>query len=96
MEGLSIILITLPFVIPIIEHLGLSLVWFGVTWVIIDELGLVTPPFGLNLFALHAVVPKHSILTIAAGTLPFFPAVIVTLILVTAFPQIILWLPSMM
>lgn len=94
LEGLSIMLITLPFVVPIISHLGLSLVWFGVTFVVIDELGLVTPPFGLNLFALHGVVPKHSILTIAAGTIPFFPAVIALIALVTAFPQVILWFPS--
>lgn len=96
MEGLAIILIMLPFVAPIITHLGFSLVWFGVTWVIIDELGLVTPPFGLNLFALQSVAPKYELLTIARGTLPFYPAVTLLIILVTIWPDIIMWLPNLL
>lgn len=96
MDGLSMLLITLPFVIPIIEGLNLSLVWWGVVYVIVDEMALVTPPFGLNLFAIRSVVPKYSILTIARGTIVFFPGIIATLALTTVFPKIVLWLPSLM
>jgi len=96
MDGLSMLLITLPFVIPIIEGLNLSLIWWGVVYVIVDEMALVTPPFGLNLFAIRSVVPKYSILTIARGTIVFFPGIIATLALTTVFPKIVLWLPSLM
>lgn len=96
MDGISMLTITLPFVIPIIEGVGWNLVWWGVVFVIIDELALVTPPYGLNLFAIRGVVPKYSIFTVAAGALPFYPAVLITLALATAFPQIVLWLPDLM
>jgi len=95
MDGISMMTITLPFVIPIIEGVGWNLVWWGVVYVIIDELALVTPPYGLNLFAIRSVVPKYSIFTVAAGALPFYPAVIIALVLTTAFPQIALWLPNL-
>ena len=96
MDGISMMTITLPFVIPIVEGVGWNLVWWGVVYVVVDELALVTPPYGLNLFAIRGVVPKYSIFTVAAGALPFYPAVLITLALCTAFPQIVLWLPGIM
>ena len=93
MEGISIMLLSLAFVAPILELLGFHLIWFGVIMVVVNELGLVTPPFGLNLFALHAVVPKYSIFTIAWSAVPFYPAVLTLLTLCVAFPDIVMWLP---
>ena len=92
MEGLSIMLLSLPFVVPIMGDLGFSLLWFGVVLVVVNELGLVTPPFGMNLFALHGVAPEHSIFTSARSAVPFYPAVLILLALCVAFPEIILWL----
>lgn len=96
MDGISMMTITLPFVIPIIEGVGWNLVWWGVVYVVVDELALVTPPYGLNLFAIRGVVPQYSIFTVALGALPFYPAVLITLALCTAFPQIVMWLPNLM
>jgi tripartite ATP-independent transporter DctM subunit len=93
MEGISIMLLSLAFVAPILEMLGFNFIWFGVIMVVVNELGLVTPPFGLNLFALHAVVPRYSIFTIAWAAVPFYPAVLILLTLCVAFPDIVLWLP---
>jgi tripartite ATP-independent transporter DctM subunit len=96
MEGISIMLLSLAFVAPILELLGFHLIWFGVIMVVVNELGLVTPPFGLNLFALHAVVPRYSIFTIAWAAVPFYPAVLILLTLCVAFPDIVMWLPFLL
>jgi tripartite ATP-independent transporter DctM subunit len=96
MEGISIMMLSLAFVAPILTMLGFNFIWFGVIMVVVNELGLVTPPFGLNLFALHAVVPKYSIFTIAWAAVPFYPAVLILLTLLVAFPKIVLWLPFLL
>jgi C4-dicarboxylate transporter, DctM subunit len=95
-DSFSMMLLTLPFVTPILSDLGFDLVWFGVVFVILAEIGLVTPPFGLNLFVLQGVVPKHDLLVIARGTLPFVLPALVLVVLLTLFPQLVLWLPSML
>ncbi|MFC2008859.1 TRAP transporter large permease [Chloroflexota bacterium] len=96
MEGISIMLLSLAFVAPVITGLGFNFLWFGVIVVIVNELGLVTPPFGLNLFALHGVTPEYSLFTIARAALPFYPAVLITLALCTVYPQLITWLPQVL
>jgi len=94
-DTISMLLLTLPFVSPLIADLGFNPIWFGVTYVVLGEIGIVTPPFGLNLFVLHSIVPKHDIITIALGALPFiFPALLMVVIL-TAFPDLVLWLPRL-
>ncbi|RPJ21074.1 MAG: TRAP transporter large permease, partial [Planctomycetaceae bacterium] len=70
-DSLSMLVLTIPFVAPIIKNLGFDFIWFGVLYVVLAEIGLVTPPFGLNLFVLKGVVPKYEITTIFAGTIPF-------------------------
>lgn len=71
-------------------------IWFGVAYVVLVEIALVTPPFGLNLFALRGVVPKYDIMRIALSALPFYPTLLIMLALLTAFPEIALWLPGIM
>ena len=95
-DSISMMVLTLPFIAPVISDLGFSLLWFGVTYVLLAEVGLVTPPFGLNLFVLHGVVPKHGILTVARGALPFLIPTLFMVLLLTAFPEITLWLPSVL
>ncbi len=95
MEGISIMLLSLAFVAPVISNLGYSFIWFGVIIVIVNELGLVTPPFGLNLFALRGVQPQYSLFFIAGACVPFYPAVLITLGLCTVYPQLITWLPEL-
>jgi tripartite ATP-independent transporter DctM subunit len=95
-DSISMMVLTLPFIAPVISDLGFSLLWFGVTYVLLAEVGLVTPPFGLNLFVLHGVVPKHGILTVARGALPFLIPTLFMVLLLTVFPELALWLPKVL
>ena len=90
------LVLTLPFVTPIISDLGFNLVWFGVVYVVLAEIGMVTPPFGLNLFVLHNVVPQHDIMRIVYGVLPFKVPLILMVVILTAFPRLALWLPGIL
>jgi tripartite ATP-independent transporter DctM subunit len=93
-DSLSMLVLTLPFVAPIIKNLGFDFIWFGVLYVVLAEIGLVTPPFGLNLFVLKGVVPKYEITYIFAGTLPFLIPTGVLIILLILFPDLVLWFPN--
>ncbi|MDP2932494.1 MAG: TRAP transporter large permease subunit [Chloroflexota bacterium] len=95
-ESFSMLLLTLPFIGPLMVQLGFDLVWFGVVYVVLAEIGMVTPPFGLNLFVLNSLVPKYDIMTIAWGALPYLIPAMVLIALMTVFPQLVLWLPSIM
>ena len=92
----SMMLITLPFVLPVVTGLGFSPIWFGVWFVMVGEIGLITPPFGLNLFILQGAVPKHDVMTIALGALPFIIPMIIVGALLAIFPDIALWLPGIL
>jgi TRAP-type C4-dicarboxylate transport system permease large subunit len=94
-EGISMMLLTLPFVVPIINGLGLSLYWFNVPLVIMIEASLITPPVGMNLFVLQSLAPEHDVLEVAKGTLPFLLPMILVVIIVSIFPEIVLWLPDL-
>jgi C4-dicarboxylate transporter DctM subunit len=93
-DTFSMLILTLPFIGPVIVNLGFNMTWFGVLFVLLAEMGLITPPFALNLFVLKAAVQKHDIMTIARGTLPFYIPLLLAIILLIAFPQIALWLPN--
>ncbi len=95
-DSLSMMVLTLPFISPVINELGFSSIWFGIVYVIVAEIGLLTPPFGLNLFVLQGVVPDKSITQIVRSTLPFFIPLFGMIFLLTLFPQLALWLPSVM
>ncbi len=93
LDGISIILITVPLVLPLMLAQGFDPIWFGVYLVLVVEMSLVTPPVGLNLFVVNAVtgVPLGRI---ALASLPFFLLMIVAAIVLAAFPQLALWLPG--
>ncbi|MFC1946186.1 TRAP transporter large permease [Chloroflexota bacterium] len=95
LDIMACIIITIPFMYPIILTLGFDPIWFGVIMVIMMEMGMITPPVGINVFAISGVsgVP---IFTIFRGVVPFVIAMIVCVILITIFPQIALFLPSTM
>lgn len=97
MDDFSILLLTIPFVLPVIQELGYSSVWFGVFYCMVGETGLITPPFGVNLFAIHSVVPEHDIMTIARGAIPYVVPMLIVGALIVAFPdQLVYWLPSVL
>ncbi|ARQ02338.1 TRAP transporter large permease [Pseudorhodoplanes sinuspersici] len=96
MEELSMILLTVPVFFPLIVHLGLDPIWFGILIVVVVEIGLISPPVGMNLFVLRALLPQISTNTLFLGVLPFAVADVVRLGILIAFPAISLWLPSLM
>jgi tripartite ATP-independent transporter DctM subunit len=95
-DSFSMMLLTLPFVSPLLSGLGFDLIWFGVLFTILAEIGLVTPPFGLNLFVLQGVVPKHDLMVVARSTLPFVLPALAMVVILTLFPELVLWLPSVL
>ncbi len=95
-DSWSMLLLTLPFVMPVITGLGVNPLWWGIFYVIVAEFGIVTPPFGLSLFVMHGIVPHHPMGTIVRGALPFVISIVALEVLLVAFPEIALWLPSVM
>jgi C4-dicarboxylate transporter DctM subunit len=96
MEELSMILLTVPVFFPLIVALGLDPVWFGILVVVVVEIGLISPPVGMNLFVLSSLLPEVSTPTLFRGVLPFVVADVVRLFILAAFPSISLWLPSVL
>ncbi len=96
LEGFSILVLTLPIVVPIVEALHYDLIWFGVIMVIVLEMGLISPPVGLNVFVVKGLVPEVPIGRIFAGVVPFWLAMAVCVVLLIAFPQIALYIPNTM
>ncbi len=96
MEELTMVLLTIPVFFPIITGLGFDPVWFGVLIVTIVEIGMISPPVGMNLFVLNSLLPDVKLTTIFKGVWPFVVADIVRLGILIAFPAISLWLPSFM
>jgi TRAP-type C4-dicarboxylate transport system permease large subunit len=96
MEELSMILLTVPIFFPLIVHMGLDPIWFGVLIVVVVEIGLISPPVGMNLFVLNTLLPQVPTRTIFRGVLPFITMDCVRLAILVAFPVISLYLPSLM
>lgn len=96
MEELTMVLLTIPLFFPIVTGLGFDPLWFGVLIVMIVQIGLISPPVGMNLFVLNALLPQVGLMQIFRGCWPFVLAMVVTLGLLIAFPQLSLWLPSLM
>lgn len=96
MDSLSMILLTVPFLAPVAVSLGFDMVWFGILVVTVAEIGLITPPIGMNLFVTQSVVPNLDQGTIVRGIVPFILADVVRLILLVLFPALVLWLPARM
>jgi tripartite ATP-independent transporter DctM subunit len=95
-DSMAMMLLTLSFVMPVIVKLGYDPVWWGVTFVLLAEIGLVTPPFGLNLFTIHGVLPKFSVMYIARASLPFLAVMILMVWILIFFPGLALWLPRLL
>lgn len=96
MEELSMVLLTIPVFFPVITGLGFDPVWFGILIVTIVEIGMISPPVGMNLFVMNSLLPLVKLKTIFQGVWPFVMADIVRLCILIAFPAISLWLPGFM
>lgn len=94
MDGFAMIFLTVPIIAPIIQGLGFDLVWWGIVTVIVVEISLITPPVGLNVFILKAMLPRLPVVQIFKGVAPYVAADAVRIILILIFPALALWLPS--
>lgn len=95
-DSMAMMLLTLSFIMPVILKLGYDPVWWGVTFVLLAEIGLVTPPFGLNLFTIQGVLPRFSIMYIARASLPFLGVMLLMVWILIFFPGLALWLPRLL
>jgi tripartite ATP-independent transporter DctM subunit len=94
LEGIGMLLVTVPITLPLVLSFGYDPIWFGVLLVILIEIGLIHPPMGMNLFAINAVTKDITIFDIYKGSAPFLIAPIVLIALMIAYPQLVMWLPS--
>jgi len=95
LEGISITVMSLPITLPLVVQAGFDPMWFGVFLILMVELATITPPVGFNLFVLQGLTDMP-ISRVARASLPFFLLLCLGVILLTAFPQIALWLPNLM
>jgi len=95
MDGITIMLLTIPLFVPVIEALGFSPIWFGVLYVVNIEIGLITPPMGLSLFMMRTAF-DIDVNKLLKGVLPFVIVLLIALAVLIAVPDITLWLPETM
>jgi C4-dicarboxylate transporter DctM subunit len=96
LDPMAIMVISLPILFPIVTQLGFDPVWFGIVITINVEMGMITPPVGLNLFILKGTIPDVSMKDIVGGSLPFLLLLMLGLALIMIFPQLAIWLPGRM
>jgi len=96
MDCYAIMILTVPIIFPVIEAMQFDPIWFGVLMVIVLEIGLITPPVGLNVFVLKGAAPDVPLTVIFRGIWPFLLSALVAIVLLVIFPQIALFIPSMM
>jgi tripartite ATP-independent transporter DctM subunit len=95
LDGISMVVLTTSVVIPMVERMGIDLIWFGIYIVLVVEMAQITPPVGFNLYVLQSLTGRN-LFVIAAYTLPLFLLMCLAIVLLVAFPGIALWLPSTM
>ena len=94
MDSMGLIVLTVPIFFPIVEALGFDPIWFGVIIVLVGEMGVITPPVGVNVFVIKGIAPDIPLERIFRGILPFLAALIIFTIIMMIFPQIATVLPS--
>jgi len=96
LESISMVLLTVPIFFPIIVALKLDPIWFGILVVVVTEISMITPPVGLNIFVINAMVPEVPTREIVRGLIPFIVAEAVLLAILVLLPGVVLFLPSFM
>jgi len=96
MPGMAILVLAVPILFPVIQAMGFDPIWFGVVFVIVLEIGLITPPVGLNVFIISGVAKDVPVYTIFRGVLPFLLVMLIFVVILVVFPQIALFLPNLM
>ncbi len=95
LDGISLIVLTTAVMIPLVQSVGIDLVWFGIFMILLVEMSCITPPVGFNLFVVQGLT-GYGIGAVARAAIPFFILMIVAVVLITVFPDIVLFLPGQM
>jgi TRAP-type C4-dicarboxylate transport system permease large subunit len=96
LDDTAMLVIVAPLYIPLVIKLGFNPIWFGVLYTVTCQIAYITPPFGYNLFLMRAMVPPEiSMVDIYRSIVPFFFLMVISMIILMAFPQITLWLPEL-
>ena len=95
MDSMALIVVTIPIFFPIVTQLGYDPIWFGVIIVMVGEMGVITPPVGVNVFVIKGIAPEVPLQTIYRGIMPFLAAIILLTALLLIFPQIATFLPEL-
>lgn len=100
MDSLALIMLTIPVFGPVVAGIGYDPIWFGIIIVLVTEMGVITPPVGMNVYVVYGIAQKIApdirLESIFKGIIPFFLAVLVGIIIMTMFPEIVLYLPGLM
>ena len=96
MDPIAMLLITVPVVLPLVSGFGYDLLWWGIMTVMVIEIGMITPPLGLNVFVIKSISGGTPLTTVFRGIMPFLAADILRLLLFLAIPALVLWLPGTM
>jgi TRAP-type C4-dicarboxylate transport system permease large subunit len=96
LEGFAMMVLTIPIVFPIITALNIDPIWFGIFMVIVLEMGLISPPVGINVFVVKGVAEDVPMGQIFAGIMPFWLAMVLCIAILVAVPQIVMFLPNTM
>jgi len=94
MDAMGLIVVTIPIFFPVVMKLGFDPIWFGVIIVLVAEMGVITPPVGVNVFVIKGIAPDVPLETIFKGIFPFLAALIIVTVILVVFPQIATFLPS--
>jgi tripartite ATP-independent transporter DctM subunit len=95
MDSMALVVVTIPIFFPLVMKLGFDPIWFGVIIVLVAEMGVITPPVGVNVFVIKGIAPDIPLETIFKGIMPFLVALILFTIILIIFPQIATYLPSL-
>ncbi|MEW5734760.1 MAG: TRAP transporter large permease [Thermodesulfobacteriota bacterium] len=96
MDSLAMVMLTVPIFFPVVEALGYDPIWFGVVIVLVTEMGVITPPVGVNVYVVSGVARDIPLETIFKGVLPMLLPLLICCALIMIFPQIAIWLPGLM
>jgi len=96
LDALAMMITTIPVLYPVVVTVGIDPIWFGVFIVIMCEIALLTPPVGMNLYIVQGVRNRGEITDVMLGVMPFFVGIIMLICLITIFPNIVTWLPSIL
>jgi TRAP-type C4-dicarboxylate transport system permease large subunit len=93
-ETLSLMVVTIPIIVPLVVQMGYDPIWFGILMIVLIEMALITPPVGLNLYVVQGARKSGRMSEVMLGTIPFIVAMLLMAVALLAFPQIALFLPD--